>query len=45
MKRYIKAVNPKDITKEGLYYCKINGKIELCYYWKECDSLEIINPA
>jgi len=41
--RYIKAVKPETITKEGLHYCIIDGEVKLCYYWKECDNLEIIN--
>jgi len=52
MKRYLvdfnkikRIANPSTITKEGLYYCLIDGKCKLCYYWKECDSLEKINPA
>jgi hypothetical protein len=32
----------KDITLEGFYYVEIDGEIQFCYYWKDCDSLEII---
>jgi plasmid maintenance system killer protein len=43
--RYIKVLKPSDIKKEGLYYIRIDGKTELCFYWSDCDSLEIIHPA